>query len=65
MMKPIPQAMVARSQSRRSLSLPRAAALTASTMVRELVSRNAVMMVAFMMLPEWKGVGQLGVEMRP
>ena len=53
------------SHQRCALALPNAAALTASTIVRELVSRNAVMMVAFMMLWEWNGVGQLGVEMRP
>jgi hypothetical protein len=34
-------------------------------MVKELVNRNAVMMVAFLILAEWNGVGQLGVEMRP
>ncbi len=41
------------------------AARTARTMVNELVSKNAVMMVAFTMLSEWNGVGQFGVEIRP
>ena len=40
-------------------------ARTARTMVSELVSRNAVMIVALTMLSEWNGVGQFGVEMRP
>src|ERR1039458_209292 len=65
MMKPVPHAMVASSQSRRALSLPFAAALTARTIVKELVNRNAVMMVALTMLPEWNGVGQFEMEMRP
>jgi len=34
-------------------------------MVSELVSKNAVIMVAFTMLSEWNGVGQFGVEIRP
>jgi hypothetical protein len=34
-------------------------------MVNELVSRNAVMIVAFTMLAEWNGAGQFAVEMRP
>jgi hypothetical protein len=34
-------------------------------MVKELVSRNAVMIVAFTMLSEWNGVGQFAIEMRP
>jgi hypothetical protein len=33
-------------------------------MVNELVRRNAVMMVAFLMLSEWNGVGHPTVEMR-
>src|SRR5271157_4885512 len=65
MIKPAPHAMVANRKRRRFFSFPFDAALTARTMVRELVNRNAVMMVALTMLPEWKGVGQLGVEMRP
>src|SRR4030081_3170558 len=60
-----PHAMVAKSQRTRALSFPRAAALTAKTIVSELVNRNAVMMVALTMLSEWNGVGQLGVETRP
>ena len=65
MMKPAPQAIVASSHPSCALRLPNTAARTASTMVSELVSRNAVMMVAFRMLLEWNGVGQFGVEMRP
>src|SRR5438046_5826030 len=61
----VPQAIVARSHQRCALSLPNTAARTASTMVKELVSRNAVIRVALRMLSEWNGVGQFGVEMRP
>src|SRR5271157_2367798 len=63
--KPIPHAMVANRKRTRFLSFPRDAALTASTMVSELVNRNPVIMVALTMLEEWNGVGQFGVEMRP
>src|SRR5260370_6580784 len=64
-MKPTPHAMVANSQSRRVLSFPRAAALTARTMVSELVNRHAVMIVALTILQEWNGDGQFEIEMRP
>jgi hypothetical protein len=48
----MPQAMVASSHSRCAFALPCTAARTASTMVNELVSKNAVMIVAFTMLSE-------------
>src|SRR4029077_5461014 len=63
--KPDAHAIVDKSQSTRALARPRAAALTARAMVSELVSRNAVMMVALTMLPEWNGVGHFEIEMRP
>jgi len=64
-MNPVPHAMVASSHPTLALSFPRAAALTAMTIVSELVNRNAVMMVALTMLLEWNGVGQFVIEMRP
>ena len=57
--------MVANNQRRWAFWFPKTAERTANTMVSELVSRNAVMNVAFRILSEWNGVGQFGVEMRP
>src|SRR5207247_246951 len=65
MMNPAPHVMVASNQSVCALALWSTEARTANTMVSELVSRNAVMMVAFTMLSEWNGVGQFAVAMRP
>src|SRR5215468_2238565 len=60
-----PKNIVASSQFRTQGLSPRLAAITASTIVSELDSRHAVMMVAFRMLSALKGVGQSGFEMRP
>src|SRR5271165_7314086 len=62
--KAVPNAMVASSQFRVQLLSPRWAANTAITMVSELESRHAVMMVALAMLSLPNGVGQAGFEMR-
>src|SRR3981189_732843 len=56
-MNPVPQSMVASSQRRCPLASPWTEALTASTIVKELVRRNAVIMVALTMLSEWEGGG--------
>src|ERR1700745_58741 len=60
-----PKNMVASSQLRTHGLSPRFAAITASTMVSELESRHAVMIVALAMLSFPKGVGHAGFEMRP
>src|SRR5581483_812705 len=60
-----PQNMVAASQRTVRLRSPWLEAYTASTMVSELVNRKAVITVALMMLPEWKGVGQSGFDTLP
>src|SRR6516162_4648523 len=60
-----PQTMVANSHSVGALASRSTEARTANTMVRELLSRKAVMIVALTMLWEWNGVGQLAVEIRP
>src|SRR6185437_12617211 len=60
-----PKNMVASSHFTVALWSPFFEASTPSTMVRELDSRQTVMMVALMMLDLPKGVGQLGVETRP
>src|SRR5580765_269802 len=57
--------MVASSQLRVHGLSPRFAAMTASTIVRELDSRHAVMTVALAMLSLPNGVGHAGFEMRP
>src|ERR1700741_2155840 len=57
-----PKNMVASSQLRVQALSFRFPAMTASTMVRELDSRHAVMMVALMMLSLLNGVGQAGFE---
>ena len=64
-MNPVPQSMVASNHKRCHLASPWTEALTAITMVRELVRRNAVMIVALTILAEWNGVGQSGVEILP
>jgi hypothetical protein len=64
-MKPAPHAIVASKNNLCNFTFPSTEALTASTMVSELVRRNAVMIVALTILSEWNGVGQSGVEMRP
>src|SRR5437660_1520686 len=63
--KAAPKNIVASSQLRVQDLSPRLAAMTASTMVRELDSRHAVMIVALAMLSLPKGVGHAGFEMRP
>src|SRR5437879_13813520 len=63
--KAAPKNMVANNQLRVRLLSPRRAANTPNTIVSELDSRQAVMMVALMMLSLPKGVGQLGFETRP
>ena len=63
--KAAPKNMVASSQLRTQGLSPRLAAITASTIVSELESRQAVMMVAFAMLSLPNGVGHAGLEMRP
>src|SRR5579885_2265512 len=60
-----PKNMVASSQLRTQGLSPRFAARTASTMVSELDSKQAVITVALAMLSLWKGVGHGGCEMRP
>ena len=65
MMKAPPKNIVASSQLRAQALSPRWAASTPSTMVSELESRQAVMMVALAMLSLPNGVGQFGFEMRP
>src|SRR6266568_2937732 len=65
MTNPAPQAMVANNHSVCAFASFCTDARTAKTMVSELVSRNAVIIVALTMLAEWNGVGQPDVEMRP
>src|SRR6516164_2472660 len=60
-----PKNMVASSQLRTQGLSPRCAAITASTMVSELESRQAVITVALAILSLPNGVGQAGFEMRP
>ena len=60
-----PKNIVARIHLTVPLRSPFFAASTPSTMVSELESRHAVMMVALAMLSLPNGVGQFGVEMRP
>ena len=62
---PVPNAMVASSQLRVQVRSLRLEASTAITIVSELVSRNAVMMLAFKMLSLWNGVGHAGFDSRP
>src|SRR5439155_284712 len=63
--KAAPKNMVANNQLRVRILSPRWAANMPNTMVSELDSRQAVMMVALMMLSLPNGVGQLGFETRP
>src|SRR5580692_9032945 len=60
-----PKNIVASSQFRTQALSFRLPAITASTIVRELDSRHAVMMVALMMLSLLNGVGHAGFETRP
>src|SRR6266478_5436788 len=63
-MNAAPKAMVASSQFRVQALSRRWAANTAITMVSELDSRHAVMMVELMMLSFANGVGQDGIDTR-
>src|ERR1700756_1385165 len=60
-----PKNMVASSQFRTHGLSPRLAAITASTIVSELDSRQAVITVALMMLSRLNGGGHAGFEIRP
>src|SRR5947209_1129713 len=56
-MNAVPNTMVASNQLRVQARSPRCDANTPSTIVSELDSRHAVMMVALEMLAAWNGVG--------
>src|SRR2546427_7340270 len=63
-MNAVPKAIVASSQLRVHALSRRCAANTPSTIVSELESRHAVMIVALKMLSLPNGVGHAGLEMR-
>src|ERR1017187_10843793 len=63
-MNAVPKAMVASSQYRVHARSPRCDANTPSTIVNELDSRQAVMIVALVILSLPNGVGQACIEIR-